>query len=63
MTLFSKSPFLTGRIKINYETSCIVSFSEKKTQICSRIIAAAKMELFVALVSSVKPLISQSTGT
>ena len=56
LTLFSKSPYLTAHIKINYETGCMGRFSGgKKTQI-SRTIARAKMELFVALVSSFQPL-------
>ena len=33
MTLLSKSSYLTGHIKINYERGCIVRFS-KKTQRC-----------------------------
>ena len=28
VTLFSKSPYLTAHIKINYETGCIGRFSE-----------------------------------
>ena len=32
--LFSKSPYLTVNIKINYETGCIGRFSEKKTKRC-----------------------------
>ena len=52
MTLFSKSPSLTAYIKINYETDCSGSLSEKKHKDISRTIAAAKMELFVALVRS-----------
>ena len=32
VTLFSKSPYLTGLIKINYETGCIERFSEKNTE-------------------------------
>ena len=32
LTLFSKSPYLTADIKINYETGCMGRFSEK-TQI------------------------------
>ena len=49
VTLFSKSPYLTAHIKINYETGCTGRLSEKKTERC---IAIAKMVLFVALVSS-----------
>ena len=29
VTLFSKSPYLTAHINVNYETSCIKRFSEK----------------------------------
>ena len=29
VTLFSKSPYLTAHIEINYETGCIGKFSEK----------------------------------
>ena len=50
MTLFSKSPYLTAHIKINYETSCIGKFSEKHRDV-SRIITTANMELFVALLN------------
>ena len=32
VTLFSKSPYLTAHIKINYEAGCIRKFSEKKTK-------------------------------
>ena len=32
VTLFSKSPYLTAHIKINYEAGCIRKFSEKKKQ-------------------------------
>ena len=50
VTLFSKSPYLTAHIKINYEAGCIGSFRKKYRDI-SRTIVIAKMELFVALVS------------
>ena len=46
----SCSPYLTAHITINNETSCVRRFSEKKNTF--RTIAAAKKELFVALVSS-----------
>ena len=51
VTLFSKSPYLTTHIKTNHETGCIGSFSEKNREVFSTIVTA-KMELFVALVSS-----------
>ena len=41
--IFSKSPYLIAHIKIKYETGCIGRFS-------------AKMDSFVALVSSFQPL-------
>ena len=56
LTLFSKSPYLTANIKINYETGCMGRFSEGEKKQISRTIARAKMELFVALVSSFQPL-------
>ena len=55
MTLFSKSPYLTANIKINYEIDYIGRFLKKHSDI-SRTIATAKMELFVALVRSFQPL-------
>ena len=53
--IFSKSPYLTAHIKINYETGCIGRFSKKNRDV-SRTIVTAKMELYEALVSSVQPL-------
>ena len=44
VTLFSKSPYLTAHVKINYEAVCIGRFTLT--------ITAAKMELFVSIVSS-----------
>ena len=55
VTLFSKSPYLTAHIKINYETGCIGRFSGK-TQRSTQSITTAKMELFVELASSFYPL-------
>ena len=49
VTLFSKSPYLTPHMKINYETGCIVL---KRQRDISRTIATAKMEFFVAIVSN-----------
>ena len=43
---------------MNYETGCIGRFSEAKHKDVSEIIATAKMELFLALVSSNQPLTS-----
>ena len=45
-------------MKINYETGCITFTQKKKKKdiYVSRTIATAKMELFVALVSSFQPL-------
>ena len=57
VTLFSKSPYLTVHIKINYETGCMGRFL-KKHKNASRTIAAAKIELFETLASSVQPLVS-----
>ena len=34
VTLFSKSPYLTTHIKIDYETGCTGRSSEEKTQRC-----------------------------
>ena len=45
--LFSKCPYLTPRIKINYEEGCT-----------EYPITTAKIEFFVALVSSFQPLIN-----
>ena len=56
--LLSKSPYLTGHIKMNYETGYIERFSEKKSRDISRTIETSKVELFVALVISVQPLTS-----
>ena len=63
VTLFSKSPYLTAPIKINYGTGCTGRFSGKKKRDVSGTIATSKMELFVALVISFQPLISQRTPT
>ena len=49
VTLFSKSPYLTAHIKINYETSCNGRLSEKHKDV-SRTIATFQMVFFVALV-------------
>ena len=51
--LFSKRPYLTAFIKINYKTVCIGRFSEKTQRFIqdTGCIATAKMDLFVALVS------------
>ena len=57
VTLFSKSAYFTAHIKINYQTGCIGSFSGKYRDV-SRSIAIAKVEFFVALVSSLQPLTS-----
>ena len=51
VTLVSKTAYLTAHFKINYKTGCIGKVSEKHRD-ASWTIAAAKMELFVALVSS-----------
>ena len=55
MTLFSKSPYLTAHIKINYETSCNGRLSEKHKDV-SRTFATFKMVFFVALVRSFQSL-------
>ena len=52
VTLSSRSPYFTAHIKINYDTGCTGRFSGKKHKDVSRIIATAKMNLFMALVSS-----------
>ena len=57
VALFSKSPYLTVHIKINYETGCMGRFL-KKHKNASRTIAAAKIELFETLASSVQLLVS-----
>ena len=50
-SLFSKSPYLTAHIRINYEFIALEGFLKNHRDM-SRIIATAKIELFVALVSS-----------
>ena len=55
--LFSRGLYVTAYIKMHYETGCIGRVSEKKKhEDVSRTIATAKMELFMALVSSFQPL-------
>ena len=49
---------MIAHIKINCETGCIGRFSEKKHKNVFRTIATTKMELFVAVVSSIQPLAS-----
>ena len=56
VTLFPKRSYFTAHIKKIYETGCIGRFFQKKQKDVSRTIATAKMELFVALVSSFHPL-------
>ena len=51
VTLFSKSPYLTAHVKINYETGCIRSFLKNQRDV-SKTIATDKMELFALLVAS-----------
>ena len=51
VTLSSKSPYLTARTKINYETGCIGRFLKKHRDV-SWTTATARMELFEALVRS-----------
>ena len=55
VTLVSKTPYLTAHFKINYKTGCIRKISEKHRD-ASWDIVTAKMELFVALVSSFQSL-------
>ena len=63
MTIFSKSPYLTAYIKINYETGCLGRFSEKTQRCIQDNHGSLDGELFVTLVSSFSYLGTQTVFT